>query len=212
MSFPRPRSLAAGLALVMGAGVLSSMAPVAAAPDDRAFAPLRGFEPSGAKVRVEPREYAASRVDLAALRGELPQAGASAVVEVPAPDGSLQAFRVTRTQTMESELAAAHPEIATWSGRGVDDPRVSIALDITPMGFHAFVREPGAQADWYVDPAYNRPGTMRTSATAPSTCPRLRSGAPRARCRPSAAPWPRRQPIGRPRKGRLSSATTTAWR
>ncbi|WP_367649981.1 reprolysin-like metallopeptidase [Nocardioides sp. zg-1230] len=159
MSFPRPRSLAAGLALVMGAGVLSSMAPVAAAPDDRAFAPLRGFEPSGAKVRVEPREYAASRVDLAALRGELPQAGASAVVEVPAPDGSLQAFRVTRTQTMESELAAAHPEIATWSGRGVDDPRVSIALDITPMGFHAFVREPGAQADWYVDPAYNRRGT-----------------------------------------------------
>ena len=27
------------------------------------------------------------------------------------------------------------------------------------MGFHAFVREPGAQADWYVDPAYNRRGT-----------------------------------------------------
>lgn len=159
MSLPRPRSLAAGLALVMGAGVLSSMAPVAAAPDDRAFAPLRGFEPSGAKVRVEPKDYAASRVDLAALRSELPQAGASAVVEVPAPDGSLQAFRVERTQTMESELAAAHPEIATWSGRGVDDPRVSIALDITPMGFHAFVREPGAQADWYVDPAYNRRGT-----------------------------------------------------
>lgn len=159
MSLPRPRSLAAGLALVMGAGVLSSIAPVAAAPDDPAFAPLRGFEPSGAKVRVEPKEYAASRVDLAALRGELPPAGASAVVEVPAPDGSLQAFRVERTQTMESELAAAHPEIATWSGRGVDDPRVSIALDITPMGFHAFVREPGAQADWYVDPAYNRRGT-----------------------------------------------------
>lgn len=159
MPLPRPRSLAAGLALVMGAGVLSSMAPVAAAPDDRAFAPLRDFEPSGAKVRVEPKEYAASRVDLAALRSELPQAGASAVVEVPGPDGSLQAFRVERTQRMESELATAHPEIATWSGVGVDDPRASIAMDITPMGFHAFVRAPGGQGDWYVDPAYSRRGT-----------------------------------------------------
>lgn len=155
----RSRRLAAGLVLVVGAGALSSIAPAAAAPDDQAFAPLRGFEPSGSKVRVEPEEYAATRVDVPALRGELPQAGGSAVIEVPDPEGRLQAFRVQRTQTMESELAAAHPEIATWSGRGVDDPRVSIALDITPMGFHAFVREPGAQADWYVDPAYNRRGT-----------------------------------------------------
>jgi hypothetical protein len=159
VSLSRPRSLAAGLALVLGAGVMSSVAPVAAAPDDPAFAPLRGFEPSGSKLRVEPKEYAASRVDLGALRGDLPQAGGSAVVEVLDPDGRLQKFRVERTQAMESDLAAAHPEIATWSGRSVDDPRVSIALDITPMGFHAFVREPGAQADWYVDPAYNRRGT-----------------------------------------------------
>ena len=27
------------------------------------------------------------------------------------------------------------------------------------MGFHAFVRTPGGRSDWYVDPAYNRPGT-----------------------------------------------------
>ena len=155
----RSRRLAACLALVVGAGALSSIAPVAAAPDDQAFAPLRGFEPSGAKVRVEPKEYAATRVDLGALRGELPQAGGSAVVEIPGPDGRPQSFRVERTQRMESELAAAHSEIATWSGVGVDDPRASIALDITPMGFHAFVRTPGGRSDWYVDPAYNRPGT-----------------------------------------------------
>jgi hypothetical protein len=135
------------------------VAPVAAAPDDQAFAPLRGFEPSGAKVRVEPKHYAATRVDLGAVRGELPRGSAWGVVEVPDPEGRMQAFRVQQTQTMESELAAAHPEIATWAGRGVDDPSVSIALDITPMGFHAFVREPGATADWYVDPAYNRRGT-----------------------------------------------------
>lgn len=156
----RPRSLAAGLALVLGAGVLSSIAsPVTAAPDDGAFAPLRGFDPSGSKVRVEPEDFAATRVDLAALRGELPRGGASAVVDVPAPDGSLQSFRVQQTQRMEPELANAHPEITTWSGRGVDDPSASIALDVTQMGFHAFVRTAGGRSDWYVDPAYNRPGT-----------------------------------------------------
>lgn len=147
--------------LVLGAGVLPAVTttPAAAAPDDGTFTTLRGFEPSGAKVRVEPREYAAFRVDLAALRGELPAGGGTTVVSVPDPDGDLRAFRVRRTQVMESGLAAAHPEIATYAGRGVDDPRSSISLDITPMGFHAFVRAPGAGADWYVDPAYNRRGT-----------------------------------------------------
>src|SRR6478735_6079173 len=155
----RSRRLAACLALVVGAGALSSVAPVAAAPDDQAFAPLRSFEPSGAKVRVEPKQYAATRVDLGALRSELPQVGGSAVVEIPGPDGRLQSFRVERTQRMESELAAAHSEIATWSGVGVTDRLSTIALDITQMGFHAFVRTPGGRSDWYVDPAYNRPGT-----------------------------------------------------
>lgn len=155
----RFRTLSASLALVMGAGALSSIAPATAAPDDTAFAPLRGFSLSGDKVRVEPKQYAATRVDLSALRADLPSGDATAVVEIPGPDGELESFRVQRSQTMESELAAAHPEIQTWSGVGVDDPQASIALDITPMGFHAFVREPGAQADWYVDPAFNRRGT-----------------------------------------------------
>ena len=136
-----------------------SVTVASAAPDDQPFTTLRGFEPTGAKVRVEPREYAASRVDLAELRAALPAGDAASVVQVPAPDGSLQSFRVEPTQRMESELAAAHPEIGTWSGRGIDDPRASIALDITPMGFHAFVRTPGGRSDWYVDPAYNRRGT-----------------------------------------------------
>ena len=161
MSRSSRRRLAALVATIVGAGVLPawSVGTATAAPDDQSFTALRGFEPTGSKIRVEPEEYAATRVDLAELRGELPSGSDSAVVEVPDPEGRLRSFRVRRTQTMESELAAAHPEIATWAGRGIDDPRASIALDITPMGFHAFVREPGAVADWYIDPAYNRPGT-----------------------------------------------------
>jgi hypothetical protein len=142
----------------VGAGALSSIAPVGAAPDDRTFAPLRGFEPTGSQVRVQPRAYSATRVDLAALRAELPRSG-EAVVRVPAPDGSLQSFRVTPTERMEPGLAADNADIRTWSGVGVTDSRATIAMDITPMGFHAFVRTPGWRGDWYVDPAYNRRGT-----------------------------------------------------
>ncbi len=161
MSRSGTRRLAVLVATVVGLGVLPAWtaSTATAAPDDPLFTTLRGFEPTGSKVRVEPDDYAASRVDVAALRAALPGADGSVTVKIPGPDGALQAFRVQRTQTMESELAASHPEIGTWSGRGLDDRRASIALDITPMGFHAFVRTPGAAGDWYVDPAYNRRGT-----------------------------------------------------
>ena len=49
-----------------------------------------------------------------------------------------------RTQVMQAELAAAHPEIPTWSGRSLDHPGSTIALDVTPMGFHAVGPRPRA--------------------------------------------------------------------
>ncbi|CAM3666324.1 M12 family metallo-peptidase [Nocardioides zeicaulis] len=155
------RRIAVLAAAVLGLGVLPALSTstASAAPDDQAFTALRAFTPTGGKVRVEPRQYAASRVDLGALRAELPGGDGSTVVEIPGPDGRLQSFRVQRTQRMESGLAGQHPEISTWSGRGITDPSATVALDITPMGFHAFVRTPGGRGDWYVDPAYNQRGT-----------------------------------------------------
>ncbi|WP_248583319.1 reprolysin-like metallopeptidase [Nocardioides sp. InS609-2] len=160
---PGARRIAVLIMLVLGVGVLpvASLAPAGAAPDDGAFTKLSGFKPSGAKVRVRPESFSATRVDIPALKGELPTGAASAVVSVPDPSGAPVRFRVQRTQIMESKLAAAHPELATYSGRGVDDPLASISLDLTPMGFHASVRAPGGQRDWYVDPAYNGRGTTQ---------------------------------------------------
>ena len=78
--------------LVLGAGVLPAVttSPATAAPDDGAFTTLRGFEPTGQGIRVEPREYTASRVDVAALRGELPGGGSETVVSVPDRRGGSQ--------------------------------------------------------------------------------------------------------------------------
>ena len=167
------RRLAVAAALVVAAGVLPAFAvgtagaaaPVGkAAADDTLFAPAPRFTPGGAKVRVAPERYAATAVDLAAVRGRLagaPGARSATALEldVPTPDGGTERFAVQRTTVMEPKLAAAHPEITTYSGRSLENPGTTIALDVTPMGFHASVRGAQGQQAWFVDPAYNRRGT-----------------------------------------------------
>src|SRR5262245_36200224 len=54
---------------------------------------------------------------------------------------------------MDPALAARHPDIKTFAGRGLDDPNATIRADQTPLGFHASVRSPGGS--WYIDPYYH---------------------------------------------------------
>jgi hypothetical protein len=154
--------LAAAVLPAVGGG--STGATVATAADPM-YRPLSNFKPSGDKVRVAPDHYSAVRVDLGRARAQLseaPRAGARSglVFSVPTPTGGTERFTVKTTRTMESKLAAAHPEITTYAGRSLDHDHTTIALDITPMGLHAAVRGPQGQRAWYVDPAYDRPGTQ----------------------------------------------------
>ena len=75
---------------------------------------------------------------------------APATVTLPHPDGTFQRFAVVESPVMEAGLAALHPDIKTYSGRGIDDPSASLRMDITPLGLHASVRS--AQGAWYVEP------------------------------------------------------------
>ena len=52
-----------------------------------------------------------------------------------------------------------------------------MALDVTPMGFHASVRGPNGQGAWYVDPAFNKRGTTQHLAYYASSLPK-RSSSP----------------------------------
>ena len=62
---------------------------------------------------------------------------------------------------MEPGLAAKHPEIKTYAGRGIDDPSASLRFDISPLGFHASVR--GSKGSWYIDPYYHQDQSLYAS-------------------------------------------------
>ncbi|MBB6628552.1 hypothetical protein H5V45_14600 [Nocardioides sp. KIGAM211] len=160
------RRFAAVVTLVLTAGALAPLGitSAGAAADDQLFRPAPSVRLDGAKVRVSPEHYSAVTVDLAGLRttlGAAPRGRTAAplVLRVPTPAGGTERFAVRRTQVMQPALAAAHPELATYAGRSLDHAGTTIALDLTPMGFHAQVRGPQGQGSWYVDPAYDRRGT-----------------------------------------------------
>lgn len=120
--------------------------------------------PAPARPLVAPDRYAAFALDQDALAGVLkaapaerrrtaaPASGEGLTISVPTPGGDFERFAVVDSPVMAPGLAAQHPDITTYSGRGVDDPTATIRLDVTPIGFHASVRAPGGA--WYVDPRY----------------------------------------------------------
>ncbi|MCW2998383.1 MAG: hypothetical protein JWN65_1932 [Solirubrobacterales bacterium] len=153
------------------AAVLTWAAPAVAAPTpgsagrsaqswDRST--TAGSKPrKGVRPLVAPRRYAAFALDparlekvLAGAPRERSRAAGSTplVVSVPTPDGGFARFAIAQSPIMEPGLAADHPEIRTYAGRGLDDPASTVRLDLSPLGFHASVRE--EDRSWFVDPRY----------------------------------------------------------
>src|SRR4051812_8452758 len=128
---------------------------------------------AGNAAEIRASHFKAFRLDAAALGARLSTApeiglraralaqGSGTVVSVPAPDGTLQRFEIQESPVMEPGLAAKHPAITTYAGRGVDDPAATIRADSTPLGFHASVRS--AAGAWYVDPYYHLDNSVYVS-------------------------------------------------
>ena len=119
---------------------------------------------SGQQVALPVRKFRSLTLNRAAMEQALSaaplefkatsqNAAAPMVLALPAPDGGFQRFTVSESPVMEAGLAERHPDIKTYSGRGIDDPSATVRFDLTPLGFHASVR--GQSAHWYIDPYYH---------------------------------------------------------
>ncbi|MEV4755849.1 M12 family metallo-peptidase [Micromonospora sp. NPDC049559] len=166
-----PRRLAVSLAAVLAAAllpVLGSAAPAAAAPaaPNRPGDHWTRVDGASAARTARPAEIRARRasaytLDRAGLAADLDRAPGErsaartrpTVLRLPTPEGGSQRFELVDSPVMEAGLAARHPEIRTYAGRGLDDPTATVRADLTPLGFHASVRS--ARGVWYVDPYHH---------------------------------------------------------
>ncbi|MGI5147928.1 M12 family metallo-peptidase [Plantactinospora sp. CA-294935] len=171
-----PRRRLATLAVAaLAAGVLPMLAtpaPASSAPGQPANPWTRLADGSSAARAAGPTDvrvsrftgYALDRASLAAALDRAPEErggtapAQSLVVALPAPDGTFQRFTLVDSPVMAPGLAARHPEIRTYAGRGLDDPTATVRADLTPLGFHASVRS--ERGVWYVDP-YSRQDQAR---------------------------------------------------
>ena len=101
----------------------------------------------GVRTAVHATRFRPLTLDVGSLRSVLanaPRERAASeqalVISLPAPDGSFQRFALRESAIMSPGLARLHPDIKTYSGRGVTDPSATIHADLSPIGFHASVR------------------------------------------------------------------------
>ncbi len=170
--------LAAVVVAVLVAGLLPMLAstPAAAAPANpngpwTRVAGKPAAAKGGHRADVRAKRVAAHTLDRAALtstlakvpteRARRQRAAAPLVVSLPTPAGDFQRFELADSPVMEAGLAAKHPEIRTYAGKGIDDQTATIRADLTPLGFHASVRSP--HGAWYIDPYYNQDQSLYAS-------------------------------------------------
>jgi hypothetical protein len=155
------RSVRRAVLGLCAAGALAAAAPAAA----QAGTWTAATPAPGRTAAITASHLGTFRLDAASMKSKLaaaPRAGLNTralaagdgtTITLPAPDGTMQRFEVQDSPVMAPELAALHPEIHTYAGRGLDDRTATIRADETPLGFHASVRSD--RGNWYIDPYYH---------------------------------------------------------
>ncbi len=115
---------------------------------------------SGNKREIIPEKYRTLQLDTASLlpflrslpsEQTISDRNATPVLALPMPDGSTARFHLWESSAMAPELAAAYPNIRTYTGQGIDDRTATIKLDWTEFGFHAMLYS-AITGDILIDP------------------------------------------------------------
>ena len=101
--------------------------------------------------RIMPDRFRLVTLNGVRMRSVLSARAQSKEIVLPAPDGTQRRYRFEQVNVMAPALAAQFPDIRTYKGTGVDDPRERVRFDWTPAGFHAMVTAPDG-ATYYIDP------------------------------------------------------------
>lgn len=60
-------------------------------------------------------------------------------LEIPLPNGTLETFTVFESPILSPEIAAKHPEIKTYAGKGTIHKQYSVRINLTSTGFNAII-------------------------------------------------------------------------
>jgi hypothetical protein len=76
-----------------------------------------------------------------------------AIIELPAPNGTMRQFKVWQTPMMPDVLAAKYPDTKTFTAEAIDDRMVTAKLDFTLYGFSAMIYD--GENTCFIDPYDN---------------------------------------------------------
>ncbi len=127
------------------------------------------FEPlSSAQARVAIpvlpglRSFTPYRLKTAELRSylrkaplEFQRAGTPLPMAIPLPDGTTETFALYESPVLAPAVAAKHPDIKTYTGKGTAHPAYTIRLSFTSSGFDAIILGVSNDAVYYTKTSAN---------------------------------------------------------
>ena len=148
------------------------------------------------------------RVDLYRLKSQIAGAGntSSFSIALPAPDGSQEVFSLRPSSIMPQGLAARYPSIKAYEGVAVDDPSVTIRMEVTDKGLSAQILGPNKR--WLIDPADERDPEVSRSYKHGASLGSKREPFCELDTRNSASGWQSLSP--RPKQGLGAKSTSGA--
>ncbi len=91
----------------------------------------------------------AMRSYLVGAKLEFKNNGVTLPLEIPLPDGTTEIFNIVESPILAPAIAAANPDIKTYTGNGSIDKKSIIRFSVTSLGFSAIILRGGGDAIYF---------------------------------------------------------------